>query len=411
MNNLDEKDLLVHELRERSSDVGGHPIGFAAVRQSAKRIQRRRHLVTGGVAALVASIALPTGVAVNSALDGAGQPDRQPTFATSPTQATPSEAPTAPSGPVTLTLDGLERGAEPGIDYLLGTELVRADGTRVQLEREYQQIAPFDDGWVALWQENGEYTRDFLDADGTVRDSMPSAPGLAVNQAGTQVAYSQVDGGKQQIFDATGLDARTVEDPDGTRPLTPVGYAGNGVLVFKTEGDPGQVYVYDERSKVYEVPANPKLISARGTSQAQGLVAGQLSYNEDGTSCWTVVSYKTGNQLFGKTCDWTLEKFSPDGRYVVGTPSDGDGVGPRGFAILSAQTGDVLTEFEQDRDGQLFLGDPVWEDEAHVLATVVDGLESRVVRFGLDGSMEVASDPVTGEDYEMPSPIRFATQP
>lgn len=410
MNNLDEKDLLVHELRERSADVGGHPIGFAAVRQSAKRIQRRRQVVTGGIAALVASIALPTGVAVNSALDDPGRPDRQPTFATSPTQATPSEAPTAPAGPVRLTLDGLERGANAGLDYLLGAELVRADGTRVQLQREYMQIAPFDGGWVALWQEDGNYTRDFLDADGRVTSSLPSVSGLAVNLDGDRVAFSQVENGEQQLFDSLGSDPRTVSDPAG-RLVFPVGYAGDGVLVYQTEGDPGQVYVYDERSEVYEVPANPRLIGARGTSEAQGLIAGQLSYNDDGTSCWTVVSYKTGNQLFGKNCEWTLERFSPDGRYVIGTPSDGDGGGSRGLAILSAQTGEVLTEFEQGRNGQLFLGDPVWEDDAHVLATVVDGLESQVVRFGLDGSMEIASETVTNEDYFLPSPIRFAAQP
>lgn len=409
MSNLDERDLLVHELRERSGDVGGHPVGFSDVRRSAKRMQRRRHVVTGSIAAVVASIALPTGVAVNSALDGPDRPDRQPTFATSPTQASPSEAPT-PAGPVTLTLDGLERGRIAGVDYLLGAELRRGDGTRVDLAREYQEIAPFDGGWVALWQADGNYTRDFLDADGTVTSSLPSVSGLAVSLDGDRVAFSQVENGEQQLFDSLGDDPRTVSDPAG-RLVLPVGYAGEGVLVYRTEGDPGQVYVYDERSEVFEVPADPRLIAARGTSEAAGLVAGQLSYNDDGTSCWAVVSYKTGDQLFEQTCEWALERFSPDGRFVIGTPSDGDGLGPRSFAILSAQTGEVLTEFEQGPDGQLFLGDLVWEDDEHVLAPVVDGLESQVVRFGLDGTMEVASETVTGEEYEMPSPIRFAAQP
>ncbi len=53
MSSHDEKDLLTRELRERSSDVGGHPIGFDAVRKSARRIQRRRQVLAGAVAAVV----------------------------------------------------------------------------------------------------------------------------------------------------------------------------------------------------------------------------------------------------------------------------------------------------------------------------------------------------------------------
>ncbi len=196
-------------------------------------------------------------------------------------------------------------------------------------------------------------------------------------------------------------------DAAAGQPISPVGYAGSGVLVYRTDGANGRVFVLDEKSETHEVPANPKLVSAGGASETEGLVSGQIS-TPDGP-CWAVVSYLTGNQTFND-CDHKLGKFSRDGRYVIGTDT-GDGAGPRDLAVLDAHGGDVLVEFEQPRDGRLTLGDPVWEDDEHVLATVTDGLDSKVVRFGLDGSMEVASGTVQVDDYYLPSPIRLSTQP
>lgn len=76
MNHLDEKDLLARALRERAGDVTGQPVSFQAVRGSARRVQRRRRIVTGAVAAAVATVALPTGIAVTAALTDGAVPER-----------------------------------------------------------------------------------------------------------------------------------------------------------------------------------------------------------------------------------------------------------------------------------------------------------------------------------------------
>ena len=65
MNDL-EKDALTRELQDRSHDIGGHPIGLGDVKQSARRIQRRRRIASGFVAAAVLAVAVPTSIAVSS---------------------------------------------------------------------------------------------------------------------------------------------------------------------------------------------------------------------------------------------------------------------------------------------------------------------------------------------------------
>lgn len=414
MNNLDEKDLLARELRERAGDMAGHPVSFTAVRASAKRLQRRRRVVTGAVAAAVTSIALPTGIAVTTALDD-NSTGNGPGFAASPS-GKPTPEPTRrpadqPRGEVPLTLGGLPRGEDPGIDYVDGDQLVLADGRVVRLEKEYQEIAPIEDGWVGLASVEGNFSRDFIAPDGQVTSTLPSSWGLATNVDGSQVAFVQVENGEWRIFDVTvdGMEPRTTSNPSN-QPQRPVGYVGDGALVYNAgEGEQTQVRVFERSAEDYELPAQPRLITASGTSEAEGLVSGMTESRIDG-SCSAVVDYTTGAPTF-ETCEHALGQFSPDGRHVIGTDAYGDGAGPRSLAILDALTGEVVVSFEQPRDGMLYLGDLVWEDDEHVVTTVTDGLESYIVRFGVDGSTERASEKITAEEYNLPSPIHFAARP
>ncbi|HSE55352.1 MAG TPA: hypothetical protein VLB03_06435, partial [Nocardioidaceae bacterium] len=128
------------------------------------------------------------------------------------------------------------------------------------------------------------------------------------------------------------------------------------------------------------------------------------------SACWLVVDHSTGDREF-RTCDFKLESFSPGGRFILGAAAETDGAGARDLVVLDAGTGDVVVRFEQPRDGQMYLGEAVWEDDAHVLAPVTDGLKTEIVRFGLDGSMETASGVVRSQDYFLPSPIRLSAQP
>jgi hypothetical protein len=130
MNNLDEKDLLARELRERAGDVAGHPVSFTAVRASAKRLQRRRQVVTGAVAAAVAGIALPTGVAVTAALndngtDTAASPGRRPPRA----RPTPRVPPPLRRAAVPFTIEGPPRPADT-VRYIIDRQMLMTPTAR-----------------------------------------------------------------------------------------------------------------------------------------------------------------------------------------------------------------------------------------------------------------------------------------
>jgi hypothetical protein len=406
MSNVD-KDMLSRELHSRSQDVGGHPIDLDTVRSTAGRIRRRRNVVGLAVAALVAAVVVPAGLAVTDLLSTAGAPDEMPSFAGSPSM---TQAP-RPTGPVRLTVDGLERGDDAGVAYVYGKELFLPDGRVVRLERTYQEIAPVGDGWVGVTSgDGGAVTRDLIDPQGNITSTLPSAGGLATDLDGSRVAWTQIENGEVNLVDVTtdGMEPRSPAN-QGNPPMTPVGYAGEGVLVYTVGAEQTEVRVFEPSASDYEIPARPRLIAARGTAENEGLVAGQTESRIDG-SCWAVVSYRTGDPAF-ETCDHSLRAFSRDGRYVIGTDAYTDGAGLRSLAVLDARSGTVVARFVQPRNGQLYLGEPVWEDDEHVLAPVVDGLETQVVRFGLDGTIEVASDTVTADGYFMPSPIRFVTQP
>jgi hypothetical protein len=402
-----DKDMLSRELHNRSHDVGGHPIDLATVRSTAGRIRRRRTMVRGAVAALVAAVVVPSGLAVTDMLSTTGGPDEKPSFAASP----PATGGPRPDGPVALTLQGLPRGEDAGVAYVYGEELRLPDGRVVRLEKAYQEIAAVGEGWVGLASRGGTLTRDLIDGQGNVTGSLPTTGGLATDLDGSQVAWTQIENGQVNLFDVTsdGMEPRSPAN-QANRPMTPVGYAGDGVLVYTVGAEQQrEVRVFEPSAADYEIPARPRLIDARGASETEGLVSGMTESRVDG-SCWAVVSFKTGDQAF-ETCDHALGSFSRDGRYVIGTDAYGDSVGHRSLAVLDAHTGGVVVQFQQPRNGQMYLGDPVWEDDQHVLAPVTDGLETQVVRFGVDGTMEVASDAVTADEYFMPPPIRLATQP
>lgn len=217
---------------------------------------------------------------------------------------------------------------------------------------------------MGLTSRDGEFVRDLLDADGAVLNSLPSTWGLATNLDGSRVAYTQVEDGRWNVFDVL-VDAMDPRSP---------------------------------------VPAELRLMGASAASESTGLVAGQTNRLLDG-SCWAVVRHDTSSPVFG-TCDHSLGRFSPDGRHLVGTDAYADGLGPRSSALLDVRPGDPVVFSEPARDQMLTLGDMAWEDDEHVLATVTERLESHTVRFGLDGSMELASDRCRAEEYDVLSPVR-----
>ena len=390
MNTFDEKDQLTRELQDRSQDVDGHPIDLASVKQSAHRIQLRRRIASGAVAAAVLAVAVPTALSVTNATDRSADP-----VGPDPT----------PAGPVRLTTNGLPRGVDPQISYLHGRQLVQG-GSSIELPVAYHGIAAYGDGWAGLsFTETGSEIA-FLDGEGNVRESIPGGGSIAVNADGDRLAYVRAgaNGDASTLVSAPsdGSDPTTWPMPVG-REISTVGFLGSDSVVYETDGENPVVGVASADGRTAVLPG---LIGAGGTSPASGLVAAQTSSSDTG-SCWAVVAVDGGT--LWETCAHSLQRFSPDGRYLIASDAYGDGAGARSLAILDAETGDVMAEYQPGRRSPIAITQMVWEDEDTVLALANEDNNWTVLRADVQGQLEAASDPTPGDVVD--SPITFVIRP
>lgn len=395
MSDFDEKDLLTQALRERSSDVGGHPINFDAVRRSAQKMQRRRQVVTGAVAAAVAGVALPTGLAVTSGLNTAEGPSENPSFAVPPSASPSPTAAATPDGPTVLSMD-LPVGSGPELPYFLIGEYVLPDGRTLQLENNYTYVVPYDDGFLAQGYAGQGDQIFFLDQDGQVEgEPQDSGQGIVTSADGSHVGYVVIEeDGSQTLVNApaSGSDPVTWSFP-AVPAVLPVGFADDDTLVYEAAagGEVEGVYTARPGSETARVP---HLLG--GSSAAGGLVAG-VTERRLGSICSGVVDLASGDLLWSD-CAYATKEFSPDGEWLVAIPSDSDGLGPLSATVLDAGTGTPVVEYEQEtRRGQVTLGDPEWESDRTLLSPITEGDEYGLVRLDLDGGLEHTIDTVRGE--------------
>ena len=411
MNNFDEKDMLTRELRERSADVGGHPIGFDAGRQSARKIQRRRTIVTGAVAAVVATIAVPAGLTVTSAINDPNDPAKTPSIAASPSPtATPR-----PDGTFPLTLKGLPRGEDPKVSYVISDDRTLVTPEReVDLPESYSQVVPYRDGWMALaTSEQGGYENLTLDPDMTVVGSTLAGEALSLNADGSRLLYAQRDynvPGRTVVLDTPATEEYDREEVTWDAPddswVKPVGYLDEQTVVFLATDEDGknEVLMGVDDNDPRTVPLEG-FLNVSSASAANGLVAGQVSYDDKtGASCYGAMDPRASTtEMVWETCDYAPHEFSPDGRYVVAGSPDSDGNGSPRLAVLDAGTGEPIVELSPPKDVMVAVTQAAWEDESTVVAVVIEGTEMRLVRADVAGNLELAgSVSHTMDDMDLP---------
>ncbi len=412
MNDLDEKDLLARELRERSQDIGGHPIDFNAVRGSARAIRRRRNLVSGAVAAMVASVALPAGLAITSGLTTAEGPVEQSSFAASPSATPTSEPPEPrPDGTFRLTTAGLRSGVPPQVPYVdgPGSRVVTPDGP-VPADLSYQQVVRYGDGWLALGYDGAGAEMHILDADMEVQRSFPSGDSFAVSNDGSQVAYVELQpDGSQMLVNAptNGLDVQSWTLP--ARPaVRPVGIVDSGTVLYETQQGTSTALALASAEGTTKITG---LVAASDADITNGLIAGQTRSDLLNGSCYGVLDpARSTTSTVWETCDYSIDGFSPDGRYLLGSIPDFDGMGAPTLAVLDARSGEPVVEFRPDRNDQTALFQRTWEDGDTVLAIAVKGNVFSFVRFELDGSISEAGEPVSVDDAFGDFPFWFGTR-
>ena len=405
-----DKDKLTRELHDRSQDVGGHPIDFAGVRSTAGRIRRRRNAVAGTVAALVAAVVVPSGLAITDGLLSTTEgPSGGQSFA-----ASPSAAPT-PDGPVTLDLQGLPRGAAPEKPYFWwpDRQLVTPEG-RQTMPVDLRSVVPDGEGgWLGLGYDGGGSEVLSLDAGLQVRGRERTNHRMAASPDGRFVSYVKTEEpyAQQLVIRPLRRDEHPDDEPttwgfDSARPtVEPVGVAGPRTVVFETnEGGKVQVWLAADGAEHTRLAA---FRTARDAS-FDGLVAGTTRANPDGSVCAGVMdTAQSTTGLLWESCDHTLVSFSPDGRHVLASAPYQSGLGMMNVSVLDARTGDTVADFTQPRDGGLAVVNTTWEDTDSLLAVVVDGNTWSMLRLGVTGTLEEVVDRVEGNPYA-DFPMTFA---
>lgn len=413
---MTDHEPLRDALRHRADQLGdSHPLTLDDVKGRATGIRRRRNAVSGLAAAAVLAVAVPVGIAVT---DSAGiNPDRPPVAGESVTPSpdgtsTPDTSP-VPETPqkVALTTEVDETGYAPDIPYLYQGAIVRPDGTEVTVEADYQALAPVGDEWVALRNEEGDFSVDLLDAEGNVTGSSPSTYTLAVSQDGTAVSWATPDGELMTV--TPGAAPTSLVDPEAlpAGTLSPVAMIGSDSCDQDAEG--GGCTVYFNSDDVEEqgawsatakgiVSELPQLLSAGGVSPS-GAISGIVSVDEMNSVCSVVL------QASWDTCDYALGQFSPDGRFVIGHPAQQSGIGESSVAILDAGTGELLAEFQNSREHQSFIGNVVWDTDSTLLATVFEEGSWSLMRMTAAGELTSVLDDIGDNMDEVP--LQLSTRP
>jgi hypothetical protein len=391
MNDLD--DQLNRTLREHADGVHGAPLAFDDVRGRATSIRRRRRLASGlGVAAAIAVI-VPTAMFATNGNDSSPQPATTLPTVTDTNTASPSATPVMGADPHALDVSDLPTGAPPAVPLV-------AEGDQAAARTAEADVRWTPDGVlvVAGDQTFGPY---------------PSSQGLAVNTAGTAVAWSTdegdvmvwADGGGEPFtlasFGQTDVRVAAITGADCRR-----GQASDCeyfVSIYNMEtGQPESVRISGDGSSG-NVDPDRSIIAVRDATDA-GRVLGitEIDDMRPGTCSVVLDPAQSGSTPLLGTCDYLLDEFSPDGSYVLASDTYGDGIGSGTIAVFETD-GDRLS-YRNNRSSKdlTFYNSAVWEDETHVLFTLFHDGKWSVVRMDVDGAMEFAVPPQAGDEMEVP---------
>ena len=377
------EDQVRDALHRRVDRIQQAPFDVTDVRRRARRIQRTRAIGAGVAVAAALAIAVPaglimTGAGPKSAVEPAS-PSPSPVV-TGTVRIDPRSAPVG--GPTTITLID---GSAPSVTVA---------GETTDLPQDYDQLVAYLDGWIAVVNNEGALTYQQLSAAFEVLDRVSPVSPLSVSADRSRIAFAQYDGDHWSVVDLDAAGARSerwTSLPSGPQDATvrTVGFLPDDGLVFaRTDPSTGvqSASVVSPDGATRTLAGFVKPVSS---SSATGLVAGQTSATGDG-SCWQASDAGSG-EVAWETCDHSLGEFSPDGQHLAGFAASYDGYGSPTIAILDAATGEPVVDFEvAGGRNQLAVVNPeaFWEDDAHVVTTVVTGGQQYVVRLGLDGTVE-----------------------
>lgn len=378
---------------DRFTEAGGSPLELDQVLSRAGEIRRgRRMRATMVMAAVAVAVAVPVGISTLTNDD--------------PTRTPVQPAASTPPAPGPIRIDGLKSGSLPAQGYYQAGTLHYGDvEIPVGKGGEVRGLTRINGGFLVERQSSsGDLAVTFLgdDREAGPDKSWPTDGGVAVSPDGNVGAFVQPDGTVVAVQDAGARYFEIAKIPTGS------GFVAGAVTGENCSGrsEEAQCVVFvnerDETNKVWAVSpfegaadAATKLRSVNDFDE--GRTAGIDSVTDTG-SCSAVEG--VDGQTLWSTCEEQLKSFSPDGRHLLGVQAYGDGLGDSQLVVLDADTGQKAIDLRVAAG--VTLRTIAWEDDDHVLALVADGNRFAVIRFGLDGSRELALPISTGVDETSP---------
>jgi hypothetical protein len=290
---------------------------------------------------------------------------------TPPTTPPATTTPGKPSGPVKITLNlaKLPKGREPQLPYLVGRVVRGGAGGPATIPgtADIHGVARVG-GQVFAVVAKGQGTEllKLGPGDGEVV-RVPDVSALVTSADGAVAAYSttpigdqgeELQGGTLYSEDVMGLRKLNLPKAWGVRVLAVV----NGKVYYDandTQGGPSEFYSW--------TPGAAKAVRLKASSPTgvspDGRVVASMGLISDGGSCSDVAEIATGKRLW-KTCESSIQGFTPDGRTAFGGDAYADGYCSGTASALDALTGVVLREWTS------CFFQTVPEDDQHLLIVV-----------------------------------------
>ncbi|WP_166678584.1 hypothetical protein [Kribbella voronezhensis] len=296
----------------------------------------------------------------------------------------PSTGVPATTGPtrITLALRGLGKGQPPTIPYLVGREVRGGAGGPVRIPgtEDVLEIARVNSSVLALTTNDNGWHLQRLNANGA--KSITGVNHLEVNEDRSGAAYAAYDGGLPPVEGGTvyadsGTSLKSLKLKTGWN-FKVLAYAAGKVYYQSSDvlgsGATWSTYAWTPGSTKAElvktIPYLTKLSSDGKTA------ASTLLVNNSG-SCSAINVVSSGVRVW-KTCDYSLNGFSPGGAMVFGVPSRDQGSCASAEAVLDTRTGRLLREWKA------CVQNAAPEDYEHLLLVVsASGASGNNTQYGI----------------------------
>jgi hypothetical protein len=318
-----------------------------------------------------------------------------------------SEAPGAVVDTIPAAAEPSETPTEPAaIDFVVDDAWHQGDGDVVRLERAYDSAVLWNDQLVATYFDGEVFlVADVIDAEGAVVDSFRTTSPVAVNAAGTTIAWVDTNGAVMTAWDGDAVSLGKVD-------LTAAGEAVAWSVAAITGGpncyedvDGCQVFLNsglgDESRSLSSHGIND--IVAPGATKVfdatdDGVVSVIDKVTDDLDTCGGLLDRSAGTFRW-ETCDFQVQQISPDGTHVAATQSQYDGLGPTSLSVLDAETGEETGRFAPEGG---FVAEWAWSTDGALVFSTYDGAQWHLMTMATDGELTEIADPVKGTDFESP---------